>query len=82
VTSDPTIRIASSPDFLPQLWKGGALQAAEKLVQAVILSRSEGSGFEFSSDYRFFVTCWLLRMTVLGRFSAACLAPPQNSGGL
>jgi hypothetical protein len=49
------------------------LQAAEKLVQAVILSGSEGSGFEFSSDYRFFVACWLLRMTVLGRFSAACL---------
>jgi len=43
------------PHFQPRLWKGGALQAAEKLVQAVILSSSEGSGFEFSSDYRFFV---------------------------
>jgi len=59
---------------------GGAKQAAEKLVQAVILSSSEGSGFEFSSDYRFFVACWLLRMTVLGRFSAACL--PSSSGSL
>jgi hypothetical protein len=46
-------------------------QAAGKLVQAVILSSSEGSGFEFSSDYRFFVACWLLRMTVLERFSVA-----------
>ena len=61
--------------------KGGAKHAAEKLVQAVILSSSEGSGFEFSNDYRFFVACWLLRMTVLGRFSAACKAPPVQSRG-
>jgi len=61
--------------------KGGALQAAEKPVQAVILSSSEGSGFEFSSHYRFFVASWLLRMTVLGRFPVPCKAPPfQNRG--
>jgi hypothetical protein len=60
----------------PRARKGRIEQAAEKLVQAVILSSSEGSGFEFSSDYRFFVACWLLRMTVLGRFSTACLIAP------
>ena len=41
-------------------------------VQPVILSSREGSAFEFSSQYRFFVACWLLRMTVLMGFSAAC----------
>jgi hypothetical protein len=70
--------VLSAPNlnFSPRIWKGGASQAAEKLAQAVILSSSEGSGFEFSGNYRFFVACWLLRMTVLGRFSAACKAPP------
>ena len=56
-------------------WKGGALQAAEKRINVVILSSSEGSAFEFSSNYRFFVACWLLRMTARTSFSAACLAP-------
>jgi hypothetical protein len=76
--------IALSPDFSPGLGDAGMVgdsQAAEILVQAVILSSSEGSGFEFSSDYRLFVACWLLRMTVLGRFSAACKAPPFQSRG-
>jgi hypothetical protein len=42
--------ISFSPDFPPWLWKGGALQAAEKPCNAVILQpvrchseRSEGS---------------------------------------
>jgi len=66
----------SSPNFSPRLWKRGGLQAAGKPVQAVILSSSEGSAFEFSGTYRFFVACWLLRMTFSMSFSAACLAPP------
>ena len=37
--TDP--RPATSPDFSPRLWKGGALQAAEKPYNAVIL-RSSG----------------------------------------
>jgi hypothetical protein len=51
-----------------------AEEAAEKRTQPVILSSSEGSVFEFSSNYRFFVACWLLRMTVPTSFSAACEA--------
>jgi hypothetical protein len=65
-----------SPDFSQRIGKGGALQTPEKLVQAVILSSSEGSGFEFSSDYRFFVAGWLLRMTVPMGFFAAGKGPP------
>jgi hypothetical protein len=44
-------------DLSPWVWTGGALQAAEKLTKAVILSSSEGSVFEFSSNYRFFAAC-------------------------
>jgi len=51
----------------------------EKPIQGVILSSSEGSAFEFSSTYRFFVTCWLLRMTSPMSFSAACLAPHAST---
>ena len=61
-----------SAAFLCGTRRAGAL--AEKPVQAVILSSSEGSAFEFSSTYRFFVACWLLRMTVPASFSAACKA--------
>jgi hypothetical protein len=39
------------------------------------LYRDEGSAF--SSQYRFFVACWLLRMTVLMGFSASC--QPRSS---
>jgi hypothetical protein len=41
-----------------------AKQAAEKRSNAVILSSSEGSRSErFHGNARFFVACWLLRMT-------------------
>jgi hypothetical protein len=51
-------------------------------VRLVILSlddfyRDEGSAFEFSSKYRFFVACWLLRITVFMPFphSAKAYSP-------
>ncbi len=56
------------PDFLGTAL---ALQAAEKGPIAVLLSSSEGSCSEgFQGDARFFVACWLLRMTVSMSFSA------------
>ncbi len=65
------------PRYNPR--KGGAKQAAEKGPRAVILSSSEGSCSErFQGDARFFVACWLLRMTVSMSFSAASLAPPWS----
>jgi hypothetical protein len=42
------------------------------ILKPGILCRAEGSAFEFSSKYRCFVACRLLRMTVLMGFSAAC----------
>jgi hypothetical protein len=59
-----------------------ALEAAEKRRNAVILSSSEGSrSARFQGNARFFVACWLLRMTVQLDFSAAFLArhlPPSR----
>jgi hypothetical protein len=46
-------------------WDLGALEAAEKRPNAVILSSGEGSRSDcFHGNARFFVACWLLRMTV------------------
>ena len=42
-------------DILRGCRKGGASRATEKRSPAVILSGSEGSAFEFSSHYRFFL---------------------------
>jgi len=38
----------------------GPKQAADKRSNAVILSGSEGSAFEYSANYRFFVARWRL----------------------
>jgi hypothetical protein len=55
-------------------------------IDPVILSpdalyRGEGSAFQFSDKYRFFVACWLLRMTLLMGFSACCQVRAQAEMG-
>jgi hypothetical protein len=58
-----------SPDAC--LLTSNSQQAADKPVRALILSSSEGSVFEFSSNHRFFAACWLLRMAAFMSFAAS-----------
>jgi hypothetical protein len=49
-------------------------QAAPRsvILSPDVLYRGEGSAFQFSNQCRFYVACWLLRMTVFARFSESC----------
>jgi hypothetical protein len=67
-----------SPDFSPRSWKDGALQAAEKPYNAVILSAAKDLTLFIFKAMRDSSSPLLLRMTALSGFSAACLAPPSQ----
>jgi hypothetical protein len=67
----------ANPDFSPHVLEGRGFKGCGKTSQTVILSSSEGSCPErFQGNARFFVACWLLRMTILRSFFAADRSPP------
>jgi hypothetical protein len=73
-------KVSPTPHFSPQeeggCRKGGALQAAEKPYNAVILSAAKDLALSIFKAMRDSSSPLLLRMTVAASFSAACLAPP------
>ena len=67
-----------NPDFSPRLWKGGALQAADKLEWAVILRSSGDEESRIALKMLRARSFAALRMTAWTSFSAASLAPPSQ----
>jgi hypothetical protein len=70
--ADPTY---ANPDFSPRVWQGGALQAAEKLETAVILSAAKDLALSIFNARRDSSSPLLLRMTALSSFSAGSFSP-------
>jgi hypothetical protein len=65
-----------NPHFSLRPWKGGALQAAEKPYNAVILSGAKDPALSIFEAMRDSSSPLLLRMTAHSSFSASSLAPP------